>query len=158
MDSPVRRPGEDHDGPPRRDRPNKIYDSLEAALARFRLAPPQPCDNHYAMDYIARHSLRETSKPDAAGWQWKFDPSIWRRFDMEGTPPSEMIKNVSCPLAIMRGEDSAIAVDTVWAYMQELLGPGVPFISIPHAHHHVMLDQPLAFVSALRTLLESWRS
>jgi pimeloyl-ACP methyl ester carboxylesterase len=33
----------------------------------------------------------------------------------------------------------------------------VPFIEIPEARHHVMLDQPLAFVAALRTLLQEWR-
>ncbi len=159
IDSPVRPPEEDFEGPPRRDRPNKVYTSLETALGRFRLAPPQPCENHYAMDYIARYSLRELdTQTGGPGWQWKFDPSIWRRFDMGDTPPSEMIKRITCPLAIMRGEESGIMLDPVWAYMQELVGPKIPFISIPHAHHHVMLDQPIAFISALRTLLASWRT
>ena len=31
-----------------------------------------------------------------------------------------------------------------------------PVIEIPEAHHHVMLDQPLAFVSALRAILDTW--
>ena len=34
--------------------------------------------------------------------------------------------------------------------------PGSPFLAIPEAGHHVMLDQPLALVSALRALLASW--
>ena len=159
VDSPVRPPEDDFDGPPRRDRPNKIYTSLAAALARFRLAPPQPCGNHYAMDYIARHSIREDAGEEGGpGWQWKFDPSIWRRFDMGDTPPSEMIRRVRCPLAFIRGEDSAILIDKYWDYMQTLVEDGTPFVSIPHAHHHVMLDQPVAFISSLRTLLSSWRS
>jgi len=29
-------------------------------------------------------------------------------------------------------------------------------IEIPQARHHVMLDQPLAFVAALRALLADW--
>jgi hypothetical protein len=29
-------------------------------------------------------------------------------------------------------------------------------VEVPEAQHHVMLDQPLAFVAALRTLLQSW--
>jgi hypothetical protein len=33
----------------------------------------------------------------------------------------------------------------------------VPFAGIPEAQHHLFLDQPLAFVSALRTLLAEWR-
>lgn len=154
VDSPVHPPEHEHTGPPRGARSNKIYPSLEAALARFRLAPPQPCENHYAMDYIARHSLKETKSEDGqAGWVWKFDPSIWRRFDTGGTPPHEMLQDVPCPLAFLRGTDSIVVEDDVWAYMQSLIGDKAAFVSIPHAHHHVMLDQPLAFIAALRSLL-----
>lgn len=42
------------------------------------------------------------------------------------------------------------------AYMSQLTGADAPIVEIPEAHHHVMLDQPLAFVVALRALLESW--
>jgi pimeloyl-ACP methyl ester carboxylesterase len=31
-----------------------------------------------------------------------------------------------------------------------------PVVEIPEAHHHLILDQPLAFVAALRTLLADW--
>ena len=36
------------------------------------------------------------------------------------------------------------------------LGPDVFEIAIPDSHHHVMIDQPLALVSALRILLATW--
>jgi hypothetical protein len=29
-------------------------------------------------------------------------------------------------------------------------------IEIPDSHHHLMIDQPLALVAALRTLLAHW--
>lgn len=158
VDSPVLPPKQDHAGPPRRDRPNRIYPSLEAALARFRLAPPQACDNHYAMDYIARHSLKETvDDAGTSGWVWKFDPSIWRRFEAAEKTPSEMLQSVSCRLALMRGVKSAIVGDEVWDYMRSLAAHRAPFVTIPGAHHHVMLDQPLAFVTGLSGLLEHWR-
>lgn len=152
VDSPVNPPDRDHRGPPRSGRPNKVYLSLDQALARFRLAPPQLCENHYIMDYIARWSLKRMD----GGWTWKFDPTIWRRFEMD-RPPAELLKATKCRIAIFRGEESALMPDDVGDYMQALLGHQVPFISIPHARHHVMLDQPLAFVSALRTLLAEWR-
>ncbi len=47
--------------------------------------------------------------------------------------------------------------DDVGDYMRGLLNRQVPFIEIPEARHHVMLDQPLAFVAALRTLLQEWQ-
>ena len=36
------------------------------------------------------------------------------------------------------------------------LGRVAPVIEIPVAGHHVMLDQPIALVAALRTLLSDW--
>jgi pimeloyl-ACP methyl ester carboxylesterase len=36
--------------------------------------------------------------------------------------------------------------------------PGLVEIEIPDAHHHIMIDQPLALVAALRALLATWPS
>jgi pimeloyl-ACP methyl ester carboxylesterase len=36
------------------------------------------------------------------------------------------------------------------------LGQPVPIAELPGAGHHVMLDEPLSLVAALRTLLASW--
>ena len=151
VDSPVNPPERPHRGPPRSGRPNRVYDDLASALGRFRLAPPQLCENHYAMDYIARWSLKKQDD----GWTWKFDPSIWTHFEPNDAP-GDMLKAAKCRIAIIRGEESDLMPDDVGDYMRKLLGHQVPFISIPHARHHVMLDQPLAFVSALRTLLAEW--
>jgi pimeloyl-ACP methyl ester carboxylesterase len=157
VDSPVNPPDRPHEGPPRRPRGNRVYPDLATALSRFRLAPPQACDNHYIMDYIARWSLTRAGAEDAdaEGWTWKFDPAIWRRFEPD-REPADMLRATKCRIAIFRGEESALMPDNVGDYMQELLGHEVPFISIPHARHHVMLDQPLAFIAALRTLLGEW--
>lgn len=155
VDSPVRPPDDDWDGPPQRARGNKTYTSLEGALARFRLAPPQPCENHYIADYIARHSLKQVERPGGqTGWTWKFDPFIWKRFEaME--KPEVMLRAISCPLAIMRGEESILMHKKTWDYMRGLRDDMV-MTSIPEAQHHVMLDQPLAFVSAVRAQLAAW--
>jgi len=40
--------------------------------------------------------------------------------------------------------------------VESLIGPRAPVVEAPEARHHVMLDQPLAFVAALRMLLDSW--
>ena len=46
------------------------------------------------------------------------------------------------------------------SYYQALLSLGdrrvAPVIEIPVAGHHIMLDQPVALVAALRTLLADW--
>jgi pimeloyl-ACP methyl ester carboxylesterase len=149
-DSPVNPPEKDGGPPEREARPHRPYSTLNEALGRFRLMPPQGCDNHYIVDYIARHSLREVE----GGWIWKFDPKIWRRFDTGNM--SERLKLIPCRLGIIRGENSFLFPREVGDYMYELLGRSVPVIEIPEARHHIMLDEPLAFVSAVRALLEDW--
>ncbi|MEM7255606.1 MAG: alpha/beta hydrolase, partial [Pseudomonadota bacterium] len=57
---------------------------------------------------------------------------------------------------LIYGEQSAILSHDTAHYMASLMGDASPVVAIPNAHHHVMLDEPLAFVSALRALLETW--
>ena len=52
--------------PPRSGLGNRVYPTLEEALARFRLAPPQPCENLYIADFIARRSLKPVEGGSAA--------------------------------------------------------------------------------------------
>ncbi len=151
VDSPVHPPGRPH-GPPHRElRPHRIYPTLERALARFRLAPEQPCENDYIVDYVARRSLKQVE----GGWTWKFDPALWAsRFSIGDT--AERLRATKCRIAVMRGEMSILMPHEVGEYMFNLLGRAAPMIEIPQARHHVMLDQPLAFVAALRALLADW--
>lgn len=131
-------------------RPHRTYAEIAQALARFRLAPEQTCDNHYLLDYIARKSIKEVND----GWHWKFDPFIWQKFETDDR--ESLLRSIPCRIGIMRGENSAIFPAEVGEYMYELLGSSVPVIEIPEAQHHIMLDQPIAFVSALRALLADW--
>ena len=106
VDSPVNPPDRPRSGPPP-VRGGKVYPTLEAALARFRLAPPQPCENHYIMDYIARWSLAKKPRwpdGDGDGWGWKFDPSIWQRFSVS-RPPQELLKADALPDRAVQGRE-----------------------------------------------------
>lgn len=151
VDSVVRPPEQEWRGPPKRVNPNKVYPTLVEALARFRLAPPQGCENLYIADYIARQSIKETE----GGFTWRFDPFMWSAFEMEDRGP--LLHAATCPVAMMWGERSGLVDPEILAYMQGLLPPGSPQIPIPDADHHIMIDQPLAFVAALRALLAGWR-
>lgn len=128
-----------------------VYTDLATALSRFRLMPAQPCDNAYITNFIARTSIRECD----GGWTWKFDFKVMgsRRF---GEPYRAELKALKGRTALIHGEKSAIVSPRTVAYMSELMGPETPVVEIPEAHHHVMLDQPLAFVAALRVILDTW--
>ena len=153
VDSPIRSPEEEArhplTRPPMGNR--RVYETFEAALARFRLMPEQPCDNPFIVEFIGRHSLRRAED----GWVWKFDSEAMgsRRF---GEPIREYLQAVGCRAALIFGEKSALVSRETASYMSSLMGPRAPVVEVPEARHHVMLDQPLAFIAALRMLLESW--
>jgi pimeloyl-ACP methyl ester carboxylesterase len=126
-----------------------VYPDLETAVDHFRLIPPQPCDNAYILDYIARYSLRETDE----GWTWKFDPRLFRHTLV---PLRDQLAAVRCRVALLRGELSVVVPEDTADYMYGLMGRNAPVVSIPQAYHHLTLDQPLAFVASLRTLLADW--
>ncbi len=132
-------------------KPHRIYPTLAAALARFRFLPAQPCANLYIADHIARLSLREVPE---GGWTWRFDPFLWR--NMKRRDPAIDIRAAQRPLALVRGGASRLMRAEDAAFMMSLLPEGSPFVEIPEADHHVMIDQPLAFIAALEALLTSW--
>lgn len=156
LDSPIRPPEMQWRGPPSRGGPNRVYPTLEAALARFRFAPPQDCGNLFIADHIARTSLKRVPMPDGPGegWTWRFDPFMWRNFRMEER--AAFLRDARCPVAVMWGEISNLMTAPVVDYMRGLARPGTPFVAVPDADHHVMADQPLALVAALRALLAVW--
>ncbi|HIG24197.1 alpha/beta hydrolase [Henriciella sp.] len=157
VDSHLEPPGDERPRPPRRTRANRTYSSFNEALARFRLAPPQPCENDYIVDYIARHSIREmTSEDGEEGYSWKFDPFIFNSLMDEWNDVDLTSMETRCPIVFMRGGLSDLVPDRVADYMCSLQDPPVPMITVPEAYHHVMLDQPLAFVSSIRGLLAGW--
>ncbi|MFT4250877.1 MAG: alpha/beta hydrolase [Caulobacter sp.] len=136
--------------PPRSGFGTKVYPTLEEALTRFRLAPPQPCENLYIADFIARRSL----KPVEGGWTWKFDPAIWQRFSMPDL--GQLLSEIACPAALMWGERSGLMHAETLDYMVDRMPDSVLRLPVPDADHHVMIDQPLAFVAGLRGLLARW--
>ena len=129
----------------------RAYESFDAALARFRLMPEQLCDSPFIVEFIGRHSLRRAE----GGWVWKFDGEAMgsRRF---GEPVREYLQAVGCRAALIFGEKSALVSRETASYMSSLMGPRAPVVEVPEARHHVMLDQPLGFVAALRMLLDTW--
>jgi pimeloyl-ACP methyl ester carboxylesterase len=151
VDTPVRRPDPESEHAARGQAfvSPGVYPDLETALGRFRLVPEQPCENRYIIDYVARHSLHETP----AGWTWKFDPRV---FGSTRRPLRDRLQAISTRVALFRGDQSLVVPPDIAEYMYELLDRNAPVVSIPESHHHLILDQPIAFVAAVRTLLADW--
>jgi pimeloyl-ACP methyl ester carboxylesterase len=151
IDSPVTRPDPEAEEGARGQsfRNPKLYPDEATALGHYRLVPSQPCENRFLLDHIAHHSLHEVE----GGWTWKFDPMVFLRT----TPRAarEILPEVRCRIALFRAAHGLVTPD-IGSYMYELLNRNAPVVEVPEAHHHLMLDQPLALVTGLRTLLADW--
>lgn len=134
---------------------NKVYESLELAMSRYRLAPEQPCDNDFLFEYMAFHSLKQVD----GGYVWKFDPKVLSPDRLKDSAwwgsLSARFAELALPKAIVYGERSELFRPEIATYMRELTQHQVPVVGIEEAYHHVMLDQPLALVAALNALLQS---
>ena len=150
-------------GPPgKRDpnRANRIYPDYETAKSRFVLSPPQKVEHPELFDYMAYHSLKQVE----GGWQWKFDPRVFtlpKNPEKSWSEVGEQLILAPGKKAIIYGKKSILFTDDSVDYMNELAEQHnadlIPMIDIPFARHHLMLDQPIAFVTALKSVLGFWR-
>lgn len=134
-------------------RPHKIYDDVARPVSRFRLAPEQSCNNSYLLEYLARHSLKQVP----GGWVWKFDPAVYSIQEeghndwwVELTP--QFIR-LPLPKAIIFGKQSLFGNAQSARYAADASKNPVPVVGISDAQHHIMLDQPIALVTAIEALL-----
>jgi pimeloyl-ACP methyl ester carboxylesterase len=122
------------------------YPDRSVALARFRLLPDQPA-LPYACSYLAEHALR----PVASGWTWQFDPALPP--GIRGEPLESYAARVQVPVDLVRGQLSIVLGAERMQRIAALLPHCRSMVEVPDAQHHLMLDQPLALVATLRSLL-----
>lgn len=125
--------------------PHRTYPTREAVIARFRPIPDQPTLD-YVRDYVAGVSVREAT----GGWAWKFDSAIFNH-----APQLAALAPLDCRSAFFRGETGMVSPKMADAIVTGL-GGVTPMIEIPAAGHAIMLDQPLALVTGLRSILAMW--
>ncbi|NKB97189.1 MAG: alpha/beta fold hydrolase [Pseudomonadales bacterium] len=136
-------------------RPHQTHSTYAAIRHRFRLAPEQPCANEYLMDYMATHSVKETE----GGYVWKFDPAIMSMDDNRSpdwwTSIAPTFVSLPIPRGIIYGQHSAMMSDRVKEFVRKESDGAIPLIGVPGAYHHIMMDQPIAFTTAIDALLQT---
>lgn len=110
--------------------------------------PPQPDALPYVVAHVAEISVRQVE----GGWAWKFDRRV---FSGIGLTPGQL-GQVQCRVALFRAKHRLVPA-AMGEMIFDRMGRVVPVVEIPAAGHHVMIDQPLALVTALRTILADWR-
>lgn len=131
-------------------RPKKLYPTFEAARARFRLVPEQNSAAEYILDYVGMHSLKEVP----GGWTWKFDDNFFPR-GAESDPDwaAKALERIEAPVTFIYGAESAVVsrahAHAIVKHLRHGRGP----VAVPECRHHVMLDQPIALIAALKAVL-----
>lgn len=128
----------------------RFYESLEQGKRRFRLRPPQPCDNKFILDYIAGYSLQETPK----GFKFKLDGAVFAKMSLAEEFPAaaDMVSGMQIPVGFIYGEKSRFFPPAIADGLGSILDSTL-IRAVPNAYHHVFVDQPLAFIEALKDLL-----
>jgi pimeloyl-ACP methyl ester carboxylesterase len=128
----------------------RVFESLEAARPRFKLSPPAAAAEPYVLDVVLEGALGPAPPEEGEGLTWRLDPRLGQRMSAENV--SAETHAIQCPLTLLWGADSPATPEGI-AWLTKRLPAHVRQAVIPGAGHHVMLDQPLALVAALRTLL-----
>jgi len=131
-----------------RSRPLRTYESAESAVARFRLLPEETVADPALLRHLACAGI---VKRDGR-WVYRFDPACnGTRQPVDAWP---LLAGIRAPTLIVRGERSPILPRRTAAEMVERI-PAARLEEIPGTYHHLMLDRPDAFVSALGRFLSA---
>jgi len=128
----------------------KIYPDVETAMTRFKLVPPQPCENTYIVKYIGQHSMGKVE----GGYSWKFDMQFLQKTQMDDL--QEKIAALELKTSIIYGEKSMLFMPPLMDYMKGVYDDSVPFHCLPDAAHHLFLDKPQEFIKLLGEVLETY--
>ena len=150
IDSPIRPPTYDYDkhqstGPLRKI---KYYPDKVSIIKRFRLMPPQDCENGWYLRYIAEHSVFNVEE----GWRWRFDDKLFAT--LRRLHNYEF--NFKCPALFVAGGKSLLLESKIMKYIREAFRNSMTVEVIEDAAHHVPLDSPLELVSLINNYLQQW--
>lgn len=152
VDSGVHRPDQETAKEAERWSKPKVYPDFDIARSRFRLQPPQTCENQYIVDYIARNSVERIDE----GWVWKFDEELSSRMRPGEDSRLHDFEKISVKVALIYGELSKTFTKDSAEYMQELRAD-LAVVPMANAQHHLFLDQPLVFIDELKKILRGWQ-
>jgi esterase len=131
-------------GPPEPD----SWESIEQAAQHLMRGNPFPGIHYYR--WVASQSLRERS--DGA-LVWKWHPSVKTRRSTGDVDWWKLLRTITTPTLVLRGEHSTVLDRDVAERMAKELPRG-RFVEIPRAVHTLHEDNPDAVVAALREFLD----
>jgi pimeloyl-ACP methyl ester carboxylesterase len=129
-------------------RPPRRHRTVDEAVERFRLLPPDTL----AEPALLRHLAREGMVQRDGGWGVRFDPACYA--ERRPVDAWKLLDRITAPALIVHGERSPVLPREMAERLRDGLRQATR-VEIPGAYHHLVLDRPDAFVVALRTFLET---
>jgi pimeloyl-ACP methyl ester carboxylesterase len=127
------------------DRPSRSFDSLDTAIASFRLLP----DDSQAAPAVLRHIAIHSFRPDGDGkWSHKMDRRTLRRDPIDAWPT---LADIQCPALFVRPDAGAIKSEQAEKIVARM--PRGHLVTVPNSGHHVPLDNPGGLIRELREFL-----
>jgi len=124
------------------------YATREEFVERYRLRPAGTLAAPEVVGHLARHGARKLSD---GSWRHKFDRNVYAtRETTDGLP---CWNHIRIPALLVKAQRSARISPQVFAEVQARC-PHVELAEIPDSDHHVTLDNPAAFVRAVRAFLD----
>src|SRR6266568_4484317 len=123
------------------------WESMEQAAQHLYRANPYPGIHYYR--WVVSHSLRQ--RPDG-GLVWKWHPSIKERQSQPDIDWWAIVRAITRPTLVLRGEGSHVLDRHVAERMAKELPHG-RFVEIPRAGHTLHEDNPEAVLAALKDFL-----
>ena len=122
------------------------------AVIRYYKEHYAPMVEHLPDDQVAEFARYNVRKSDSGVYVWKMDPAI----RVTAAPPPatdnwEALKNIKCPVMVLRGAQSDVLSAPIAAKMIEAL-PGTRLVEVPGVGHAPILSEPVA-VKALEEFL-----
>jgi pimeloyl-ACP methyl ester carboxylesterase len=128
--------------------PLRTYPDRETAVSRFRLIPPGGWPQSDILRHIAEHSVAPL---EDGRWGWKFDNDMPLSLNREDYRPDML--GVETPCDVIYGDRTEIYTPARRTVTAEIVPHCGALIALPAAHHHVMIEQPIALIAAIRSLL-----
>jgi pimeloyl-ACP methyl ester carboxylesterase len=127
-------------------RPPRRHASREQALQAFRLLPPETRADPALLGHLADVGIA----PRDGAWVYRFDPDTTRvRRPVDVWP---LLERIAAPTLIVRGEWSPILPRALAGEMAARI-PDARLVELPGTYHHLLLDDPGAFVRVLDDFL-----
>jgi len=124
----------------------KLHPDADSAVRAFRLLPRETAAAPELLAHLARAGFVERG----GGWVYRFDPaSNGSRRPVDAWP---LLGRIAAPTLIVRGELSPVLPRDMTERLRVAISTTVA-VEIAGAYHHLVLDNPAAFVQTLAAFL-----